>query len=644
VASNNNEPTSPPPRAYAKAYAGMAEANQTAAISDTKVLWRIIQITFRYKWSVIIAVIATFIAAGFQLAVPSLVGNAVDSALGLLGAQTVSSEDAQRALLHAAFLLLGVSVLRGIFTLIHNFNGEAIGHKLAYDLRQEFYNKLQVLSSSFHDQIHTGELITRGMLDLEGVRMFINTGLLRILLLLALICAGAWILISTDLVLGLLSLSFVPFVAWRSASARLKLRFLWFSFQDQMAVLGRIMDENLTGIKVVRAFGGEKHELAKYDSAADEAMDLSSARIKARVSSTTQMTFAYYLAMGLVLWVGGSRVIAGTITVGTLTEFLTFITILQLPVRQLGLVVNSVARASTCGGRLFAVLDIEPEISEKNHATPLSIKDRNVRFENVSFAYDSNDDTDTSFDARRPPALNDISFEVGRGKTLGIVGPPGSGKSTIAHLLIRHYDVIAGRITIDGQDIRTTTLDSLRSAVRVISQDPFLFTASLENNIAYGNPWVEEGEIRGSAAIAQIDGFIDGLNEGYQTLVGERGVSLSGGQKQRTAIARTAILAPAVLILDDSMAAIDAATENRIRQGFAPVMANAATIIISHRLSALYECDEIIVLEAGHIVERGSHSNLIFQQGRYAKLFSLQNKNSTEPERDRNQAAQGELE
>ena len=619
----------------------MAEADEKAAISDAKVLWRIILIIFRYRWTVFIAVAATFIAAGFQLAIPSLVGNAVDSALGLLDLQKVSSETAEKALWHAAFLLLGVSILRGVFTLIHNYNGEAIGHRLAYDLRQEFYSKLQDLSSSFHDQIHTGELITRGMLDLEGVRMFVNTGLLRILLLLALICAGAWILISTDLVLGLLSLSFVPFVAWRSATARLKLRFLWFSFQDQMATLGRIMDENLTGIKVVRAFGAEKHELSKYDVASDEAMDLSSERIKARVSSTTQMTFAYYLAMGLVLWIGGSRVIAGTITVGTLTEFLTFITILQLPVRQLGLVVNSVARASTCGARLFAVLDIEPEISERIDAAPLSIKARRVRFENVSFTYDGNVDSDSSFESRRLPALKDISFDVSRGKTLGIIGPPGSGKSTIAHLLIRHYDVTAGKITIDDQDIRTATLGSLRSAVRVISQDPFLFTASLENNIAYGNPWAEEDEIRSSAAVAQIDGFIDGLNEGYQTLVGERGVSLSGGQKQRTAIARTAILAPAVLILDDSMAAIDAATENRIRQGFAPVMADAATIIISHRLSALYECDEIVVLEAGQIVERGSHDKLISQQGHYAKLFSLQNNDSTEPERDTAQHAEG---
>ena len=609
----------------------MADADEAAAVSDTAILWRITRIILRYRYRVIISVLATIFAAALQLAIPQLVGDAVDNALGLLGEQTVSSDIARQALWNAAMLLLGVSILRGVFTLIHNFGGEGIGHRLAYDLRLAFYGKLQQLSFSFHDRIHTGELITRGMLDVEGVRMFVNTGLLRLLLLVILITVGAFMLISTDLELGLLSLSFVPFVAWRSASARLKLRFLWFAFQDRMAVLGRIMDENLTGIRVVRAFGAEQHELAKYDTASDEAMVLSASRIKTRVSSTTQMTFAYYLAMGLVLWVGGSRVISGAITVGTLTEFLTFITILQTPVRQLGMVVNSVARASTSGARLFAVLDMEPAVDDRESARPITITNGTLRFENVTFSYEGQTNSKSSDEQTTSHILNDISFEVRRGRTLGIVGPPGSGKSTIAHLLPRYYDVTAGRITIDDQDIREATLGSLRNLVRVISQDPFLFTSSLENNIAYGDPWVEPDKIHSSAAIAQIDRFIDGLADGYQTLVGERGVSLSGGQKQRAAIARTAMLVPAILVLDDSMTAIDAATESRIRQAFAPAMASAATIIISHRLNTLRESDEIIVLDAGRIVERGTHASLLALRGHYAALFALQTQDSKEP-------------
>ena len=384
-----------------------------------------------------------------------------------------------------------------------------------------------------------------------------------------------------------------------------------------MAVLGRIMDENLTGIRVVRSFGAESHELDKYDDASDRAMDLADERIKTRVASTTVMTFAYFISMGLVLWVGGLRVLDGQMTVGTLTEFLTFITILQLPVRQLGLVVNSFARASTCGARLFAVLDLESTIDDQANAQPLALSGGTVRFEDVSFAYPG--------DGARM-VLRGISFEIRRGKTLGIVGPPGSGKSTIAHLLPRYYDVAGGRITIDGQDIRDVTLGSLRRAVRVVQQDPFLFTASLENNIAYGDPWTDDASIHDAASLAQIDGFVDALPEGYTTLVGERGVSLSGGQKQRFAIARAAMLRPSVLVFDDSTAAIDAATEQRIRQALKAHTESCATIVISHRLGALLHADEILFLEDGRIAERGTHDALVRAGGRYAALYTLQSR------------------
>ena len=596
------------------------EPNLADRLDDARILWRIVGLALRYHVLISLALLATLAATAFQLAIPPLVGDAVDGALGLLGDHEVAPGTARSALYHAALLLFGASVLRGLFTVIHNYCGESIGHRLAHDLRLAFYGRLQELSFSFHDRIHTGELITRGMLDLEGVRMFVNTGLLRVVLMTILIGAGAWLLLSTDLVLGLLSLSFAPYVAWRSATTRLRLRRLWHLFQERMAVLGRIMDENLTGIRVVRAFGAETHELRKYDSAAEDALRLSSRRIRIRVASTTEMTFAYFVSMGLVLWVGGDRVIAGEMTVGTLTEFLTFITILQLPVRQLGLVVNSFARASSCGARLFAVLDLEPGITDAPGARPLAAGEGTVRFENVSFSYDG-DGTDV---------LDGVSFEVRRGRTLGIVGPPGSGKSTIAYLMARYYDVSGGRIVIDGQDIRDVTLDSLRRAVRVVHQDPFLFTASLDNNIAYGDPWTDEDAIREAAGAAQIDGFIERLADGYETLVGERGVSLSGGQRQRVAIARAALLRPAVLVLDDSTAAIDAETESRIHEALARDSGGTAKIVISHRLAAIRDADEVIALEAGRIIERGNHDTLIAAGGHYARLFALQGRAGSE--------------
>lgn len=584
--------------------------------SDAQILWRITRLCLRHRGQVAIAVGATLIAALFQLTIPQLLGDAVDSAVNLLSTEDGPAATARTALFQTAALLLGASVLRGLFTLIHNYTGEAVGHTMAYHLRLAFYDKLQSLSFSFHDRVHTGELITRGMLDLEGVRMFVSTGLVRLVLLIVLIGVGAYLLLSADLLLGALSLSFVPFVAWQSAVARLKLRSLWLALQERMGVIGRIMDENLTGIRVVRAFGAEEYELAKYGEAADAAMALADKRIKARVASTTVMTFAYFIAMGLVLWVGGLRVLEGQITVGGLTEFLTFMTILQQPVRQLGLLVNSFARASTTGRRLFAVLDLEPTITDRPDAKPLEVTNSHVRYENVSFGYGGED---------APPALHNVSFEVHRGQSLGIVGPPGSGKSTIAHLLTRFYDVSEGKISLDGRDIRDVTLESLRRQVLTVPQDPFLFTTSLENNIAYGDPWAEDEAIESAASLAQIDTFIGSLPEGYNTMVGERGISLSGGQKQRIAIARTAMLHPAVLILDDSTAAIDAGTEQEIRELLKAPMQSCATLIISHRLGTLRHADEIIFLEGGRIVERGNHDSLIAQGGRYAELHTLQN-------------------
>ena len=291
------------PRAYARAYAGMDSGDSRPG--DAQIIWRIVKIALRFRIGVAIALLATLAAAAFQLAIPGLVGDAVDGAQSLLEDGAATPDAVRSALYRAALLLLGVSIMRGVFTLAHNYCGEAIGHRLAHNLRLTFYEKLQRLGFSFHDRIHTGELITRGMLDLEGVRMLINHGLLRAVQMIVLVGAGAFLLLSTDLVLGLLSLSFVPYIAWRSTTTRLRLRYLWNLYQDRLAVLGRIMDENLTGIRVVRAFGAELFELEKFDRSAAEALQLSSRRINVRVASTTEMTFAYFIAMALVLWVGG---------------------------------------------------------------------------------------------------------------------------------------------------------------------------------------------------------------------------------------------------------------------------------------------------------------------------------------------------
>ncbi len=574
-------------------------------------LMRITLFSFRHPFQASLAIGATIIAAVLQLTIPRLLGQAIDQAQNVL---TVTDQGAEQALFWTAMTLLAVSVARGLFTLVQNYFSESVGHYVAYELRLAFYDKVQRLSYSFHDRVHSGDLITLGLLDLDGLRMFFSTGLVRTILLAVLIGVGAWMLISTDMVLGLLALSFVPFVAWRSSVAQLTLRKTWMVLQEKLSVLTRVMEENLGGIRVVRAFSGQKHELGKFDAASSEALDLAHQRVQVRVKNTSMMTFSFFAAMGLVLWVGGNKVIADEMSVGTLASFLTFMTILQMPVRQLGLMVNSYARASTCGDRFYGFLDAPVEIEDRPGVKPLKVNQGVLRFEDVHFTYPG----------ASVPALNGISFEARAGQTIGIVGAPGSGKSTLAHLIPRFYDVTEGRVTIDGQDVRDVTLQSLRRAVAVVQQDTFLFTTTIENNIAYGDPWAKERKIERAAESAQLHNYIMGLPAEYDTVVGERGVSLSGGQRQRLSIARSLVLKPAVMVFDDSTAAIDAGTEHRIRSAIRRYASDRVTMIIAHRLSSLMHADLILFLEDGRIVERGSHEELLALGGRYRALYDLQ--------------------
>ena len=574
-------------------------------------LWRVTLYSLRHYWQASLAIGATIAASILQLTIPRLLGEAVDQAQNVL---STAPEGAQQALWATALTLLGVSVARGLFTLVQNYFSESVGHHVGYELRLAFYDKVQKLSYSYHDRMHSGDLITVGLLDLDGLRMFFSTGFVRTILLTVLIGVGAYYLFSTDVLLAFLALSFVPFVAWRSSSAQLTLRATWLLLQQKLSVLTRIMEENLGGIRVVRAFAGGPHELGKFDTASRAALELSYRRVRVRVTNTTLMTLSFFISMGLVLWVGGNKVIAGEMSVGTLASFLTFMTILQMPVRQLGLMVNSYARASTCGERFFGFLDEPVEIEDRPGAVPLAVSEGTLRFDNVGFTYPG----------AAHPTLSGISFTARAGQTIGIVGAPGSGKSTLAHLIPRFYDVSEGTITIDGQDVRDVTLQSLRRAVAVVQQDTFLFTTTIENNIAYGDPWAKERKIERAAESAQLHNYIMGLPADYDTVVGERGVSLSGGQRQRLSIARSLVLKPAIMVFDDSTAAIDAGTEHRIRSAMRRYAKDRVTLVIAHRLSSLMHADAILFLEDGRIVEQGSHEELLALGGRYRALYDLQ--------------------
>ena len=579
-------------------------------------LVRIAKMGFAHSTRMFIALSATIAACVFQLFIPRYVGDAVDYAQGLLLDTNNVAADPQAALWSAAYMIVLFSVLRGLFTMLQNYHGEAIGHCIGYELRLAFYKNIQRLSFGFHDRVHTGDLITRGMLDLEGVRMFISTGIVRLVMLIVLIGGATLLMLKTDLLLTILALSFVPFVGWRSSLARLKLRWMWLLMQEKLGVLTRLMEENLTGIRVVRAFSGQKHELKLFEEASNNTLKVALERVSVRVGSTTVMSFSFFVAMGLVVWLGGLKVIEGEITVGRLAEFLAFMTILQMPVRQIGMLVNSFARASTCGARIFEVIDRQPNISDEQNASPLKITGGVLKFDNVDFSFSS------GLEAKN--ILSGINFTIAPGKTLGIVGPPGSGKSTIANLIPRFYDVSSGRITIDNQDIREISLESLRQFVSVVQQDSFLFTASIENNIAYGDPWSDGDRITVANTSAQLHDYVARLPLGYGTLIGERGVSLSGGQRQRLSIARGIILKPGIIVFDDSTAAIDSGTEQKIRQALRKDTEERATIIVSHRLGSLMHADEILFLDKGKVIERGNHNALIEKRGRYYDLFRLQ--------------------
>ncbi|KRB40722.1 multidrug ABC transporter [Phenylobacterium sp. Root700] len=585
-----------------------------------RVLQRITALSLRYPGRMAIAIGCSLGAAVASLTLPRLFGSAVDQAQVLLKVGAAHAGEAQTALWMTALLVIAATVVRGVLTMMSGYMGEYVSQRVGYDLRLQFFQQLQRLSFGFHDRIHSGDLITRGMLDLEGARVFIQGGVMQAVSLVLLLGFGAYMMLSNDVVMGLIGLAFVPIAGWALARMGFLLRVTWLRVQELMSILTLTMEENLQGIRVVRAFAGKRFEMAKFDAASLDALNFSYKRITLRFRAVSVMTVSFYSSMGVLLWYGGHKVAAGTMSVGKLTEFLTYMTLLQTPIRQIAMIFNAAARATSSGARLFEVLDLEPEIADAPGAKPLAPTKGTLRFENVDFSYDQGG----------KQILHGVSFEVGAGQTLGIVGPPGSGKSTIANLVPRFYDVTGGAITLDGQDIRDVTLASLREYVGLVQQEAFLFDSSIGHNVAYADPWAEEERIVGAARTAQIHDHIAGLPGGYETRVGERGVALSGGQRQRMSIARGVVPGPGVMIFDDSTAAIDAVTERRVRDALAEATATKATIIIAHRLSSLMHADHIVVLDEGAVVERGTHGELVAQGGIYADLYELQTRSDAE--------------
>jgi ATP-binding cassette subfamily B protein len=547
-----------------------------------------------------------------SLFIPRLLGEGVDEALLLIKGGAANRGDVESLLLNTALLVILVSALRGTTGFAQMFLGETLSQRVSNQLRMLYFDKLQVLSFSFHDRVHTGQLMSRGLSDIEGVRMFVQSGLVQIVRVVVVLVAAGVFMAQIDWQLALLSLSFVPFMVYRSGRLRLQLRATWRQIQDALGDLTTTMQENLAGIRVVRAFSAQKYEESKFDVTAREVVGLRMSAARTHARGGGSISFAFLVAWAIVLWVGGEKVISGDLSEGELTQFFFYLALLRFPVRMLIMIINSTARASSAGGRIFEVLDIPSEIADESEAEPLNVTDGVLRFDDVSFSYGD------------APALSGISFEARKDHTVGIVGAPGSGKSSITNLIPRFYDPTSGSVSIDGTDLKTVTILSVRQAIGLVEQDPFLFDGSIRDNIRYGDVTASDEKVIAAAQIAQIHDFIDGLPDGYDTELGERGVGLSGGQRQRVAIARTLLTDSPILVLDDSTSSVDAGTDARIRLALKELTQGQTTIIIAHRLGSLQHADEILVLDNGKVVERGSHDELLAFEGHYRQLWDLQ--------------------
>jgi ABC-type multidrug transport system fused ATPase/permease subunit len=580
-----------------------------------QILLRIIQMAWRYRVRLVLAYISFFAAIGFALLVPRLFGQSIDRLVRFDPAdgRVIPLEVDTATLALMALALLGASLMRGLADFARMYTTDSLSQKVSYDLRHLLYDKLQHLSFAFHDTEHTGNLMSKATSDVEAVRRFVNLGLVRSLDVAIRLLAIIGILGFLNWKLTLISLAFAPFSVLQSTLVLRKLRAMWLRVQEIMGESVTILQENLVGIHVVKAFAAEEYEKRKYDRKAQELRECYFQSERLQGTNSAWMSLYFTWTLGAILWFGGWEVIHGHLTAGGLTQFVLYMNQLTFPIRTAAQVINSFSRAISSGQRLFEVLDARSPVAEQSDAREMVRAQGHVRFDEVSFSYDT-----------RLPALKHVTIDAAPGQIIAILGAPGSGKSTIVNLLPRFYDVTEGQITIDDQDIRNFTLQSLRRNVGIMQQDVYLFSATIRDNIAYGAIQAPFEEVIRAAKIAQLHDQIIRLPDGYVTWVGERGVTLSGGQRQRLSIARTILLDPPILILDDSTSSVDVETERRIHQAMIAVMQGRTTFVIAHRLSTVRQADLILVLQDGEIVERGTHQELMARRGIYRDIYELQ--------------------
>lgn len=569
-----------------------------------RILWRAMRYLAPYRRSVGGAYVTMLVINGLALIIPQLIRRGVDEGI---------RQNNLTVLGQAVLGLLGLTLLKGMLSYWQGRWTEIASQGVAYDLRNAIHDKLASLSFSYHDHAETGQLLSRSVQDVERIRFLTGRASLRLIEGSVLLLGTAVVLLVMNPRLALLTLLAMPFLAQRAYAFGRLFRPLSLAIQQQLALLTTTLEQNLRGARIVKAFAQEEEEIERFGRKNRAWFDLSARAVRLQAVNVPLLDFIANVAAVVVIWYGGLLVIRQQLTLGELVAFTTYLGQLVQPVRRLGMITPAIAMAAAAGERIFEILDAGSEVIESPDAYPLPPIQGRVRFENVSFAY-----------VRGHPVLRDVSFEAQPGQIIALLGATGSGKSSIINLIPRFYDPTAGRITLDGIDLRAVTLASLRGQIGIVLQESTLFVASLRENIIFGRPEASEEEVIAAAQAAQAHDFILSLPHGYDTPVGERGATLSGGQRQRIAIARALLKDPRILILDDATSSVDTETERLIQLALARLMHGRTSFVITQRLSTVRQADLILVLEQGRIAAAGTHQELLHTSPIYADIYHRQ--------------------
>ena len=554
-----------------------------------------------YKISLVVSTLLAIASQGAQIALVWVTAHVVDDA--------IVPRDAGKVWVFV-WVLIGLGALRAAFMAARRLISGKQALAVEMDLRQGLYAHLVRLSFGFYDRHQTGQLMSRATVDLQGVRFFLGYGLIFFFQNILTVLSVTVVLFFFEWKLALIALAITPVLvvlAYRySHVAHPTLR----DVQQKLADVATVAEENIIGVHVVKSFAQEPQEQAKFNDRSEAVFRQTLRANRQRALYVPFISWVPMLAQAAVLLVGARMVANSQLTVGGFIAFNLYLGMLIMPLRSLGMWIGQAQRATASGERIFQVMDEPEEIADRPGAIELPAGGGDLRFEGVGFEY---------MDGR--PVLQDIDLELAPGKTVALIGHTGSGKTTLTSLVPRFYDVTSGRVTLDGVDVRDVKLNSLRHAIGVVSQDPFLFSATVRENITFGAPGLDDAAVESIARLAEAHEFVEQLPDGYDTVIGERGITLSGGQRQRLAIARALALDPRVLILDDATASVDASTEARIRVGLREAMRNRTTLIIAHRLSTIALADEIVVLHDGRIAARGTHEKLLVTSQVYRDIY-----------------------